>query len=233
MPTWTTGLIDDDGVSHGRALPPAIRDLQAARRGPGGDAVGCLVVSERDLGPLAAPGLPVHLAVTGGAGALEAGLRWVGDNEGRLDLRRVSVRLRGEAELAHNARRVVTVLDSVSLPDDVEVYAAPPAPSVGDQPSPAWLAALDVLAAREVGVRLPADASWSLAAVDAALDREQPLVVEADDPVAALALVRRALDGEPPADDWLVADPDLAQRTRRWCRAVVVPDTAAALTRLP
>lgn len=231
MPTWTTGLIDDDGVSHGRALPPAIRDLQAARRGPGGDAVGCLVVSERDLGPLAAPGLPVHLAVTGGAGALEAGLRWLGDNEGRLDLRRVSLRLRGEAELAHNARRVVTVLDSVSLADDVEVYAAPPDPL--GEPSPAWLAALDVLAAREVGVRLPADAPWSLAAVDAALDREQPLVVDAADPTAALALVRRALDGEPPADDWLAADPDLAQRTRRWCRAVVVPDVAAALAHLP
>lgn len=231
MPSWTTGLIDDDSVSRGRALPPAIRELQAARRGPQGDAVGCLVVSERDLGPLAAPGLPVHLAVTGGAGALEAGLRWVADNEGRLDLRRVSVRLRGEAELAHNARRVVTVLDSVSLPADVEVYAAPPAPD--GEPSRAWLAALDVLAEREVGVRLPVDEAWSLTAADAALDREQPLAVDADDPTRALALVRHALDGEAPADGWLAADPDLAQRTRRWCCAVLVPDAATALTRLP
>lgn len=232
MPSWTTGLLDDDSVHRGRALPPAIRDLQAARRSPGGEAVGCLVVSERDLGPLAAPGLPVHLAVTGGAGALEAGLRWVADHgDDRLHLRRVSVRLRGEADLAHNARRVVTVLDSVSLPDDVEVYAAPPAPE--GEPSPAWLAALDELAAREVGVRLPTDAPWALAAVDAALDREQALALDSDDPVAALALVRRALDGEPPADGWLAADPDLAARTRRWCRVVLVPDLGAALTHLP
>ncbi|GAB3992648.1 hypothetical protein [Nocardioides marmoraquaticus] len=231
MPSWTTGLLDDDSVSGGRALPPAIRDLQAVRRSSGGEAVGCLVVSERDLAPLAAPGLPVHLAVTGGAGALEAGLRWVADNPGRLELRRVSVRLRGEAELAHNARRVVTVLDSVALDDAVEVYAAPPDP-LGD-PSPAWLAALDELAAREVGVRLPADAPWALAAVDAALDREQALALDADDPVAALALVRHALDGEAPADGWLAADPDLAARTRRWCRVVITPDLVTSLSHLP
>lgn len=238
---WSTGLLDDAAVlpPTSRPLAPTVRAHHDVRRGDRGSLVGALCTTEQELPHLATGDLPVHLAVTGGAGALEAALRWVsGPGSDRVTVRRVSVRLRGEQSgpgLTHNARRVVTVLDSVQLPDDVAVYAAPPEPLGG--PSPAWLAALDELAAREIGLLLPATAPWTASALDAALDRELPLAFEARtaaDVVAALVGVRTALDGAPPPDGWLgdTADADLPQRTRRWCRAVLVPDVAQVIAEL-
>ncbi len=229
MTSWTSGLLDDAAVPSGRALAPALQAHQAARRGPGGDAVGAFCVTEQELTHLRTDDLHVHLAVTGGAGALEAALRWTSSHPDRVLLRRVSVRLRGEETPARNARRVVAVLDSVSLDDDVEVYAAPPPGPA----SPAWLAALDELALREVGLLLE---SPEATVVDAALDRELAMVFTGrapQDAAAAMTACRTALDGEAPATDWLTADPDAAARTRRWCRAVVVPDLGAVATALP
>lgn len=244
MTSWTTGLLDDATVLTGRALPPALRAHQELRQGPDGDLLGALVVTEQELTHLRTGELPVHLAVTGGAGALEAALRWVVARPDQVTLRRVSVRLRGEETPARNAQRVVTVLDSVDLPGDVEAYAAPAPGPV----SPAWLAALDELAAREVGLLLDCDRletsgtiSGTDPVVDAALDRELAMVFRggassgADDVTAAMSVVRHALDGEPPPDGWLAGedgDPDLAGRTRRWCRGVLVPDPAAVVARL-
>lgn len=237
MTSWTTGLLDDAAVLSGRALPPALRAHQELRRGARGDTLGTLVVTEQELTHLRAGDLPVHLAVTGGAGALEAALRWAVARPGEVSLRRVSVRLRGEETPARNAQRVVAVLDSVDLPGEVEVYAAPPPGPV----SPAWLAALDELAAREVGLLLDCDrleTAGTDPVVDAALDRELAMVFRgggSDDVTAAMTGVRRALDGEPPPDGWLAGeggDPDLAERTRRWCRAVLVPDAAGVVEQL-
>ncbi|WP_030484881.1 hypothetical protein [Nocardioides aequoreus] len=230
MTSWTAGLLDDAAVLSGRALAPALQAHHAVRRGPGGEAVGAFCVTERELTHLRTDDLPVHLAITGGAGALEAALRWTTGNPGRVSLRRVSVRLRGEETPARNARRVVAVLDSVELDDDVEVYAAPPPGPV----SPAWLGALDELALREVGLLL--DGPPDPGVVDAALDRELAMVVTADSPddvVAALTTCRTVLDGAAPAPDWLTTDPDAAARTRRWCRALVVPDLPSAERSLP
>lgn len=236
MPTpesaWTDQLLDDGAALAGRPIPPAVKAFAELRGGPHGPVAGAFCVTERDLASLRTGPLPLHLAVTGGAGALEAALRWVTDQEpGRVALRRVSVRLRGEEAPGRNARRVVAVLDSVPLPEDVEVVAAPSDP--GGDLSPAWTTALDELAMREVGVMLPAAAPWTPGAVDAALDRELALVFEAgsgEDVVTALTTVRTALDGSPPPADWLASD--LAVRTRRWCRAVVVPDVPAAAAAL-
>lgn len=242
MPTpesaWTDQLLDDGSVLAGRPLPPAVKAFGELRDGTHGAAAGALCVTERDLATLRTGALPLHLAVTGGAGALEAALRWVaGQDPGRVTLRRVSARLRGEEAPGRNARRIVAVLDSVPLPEGVEVAVAPTAPSAHADPtetlSPSWAAALDELALREVGVVLPAAAPWTAAAVDAALDRELPLVFEAadaDDVVAALGTVRTVLDGTPPPADWLSSD--LAVRTRRWCRAALVPDAAATAAAL-
>lgn len=234
MPTpesaWTDELLDDGATLAGRPLPPAVKAFAELREGPHGAATGALCVTERDLASLRTGPLPLHLAVTGGAGALEAALRWVTSQEpGRVALRRVSVRLRGEEAPGRNARRVVAVLDSVALPEDVDVVAAPAGPADPDGGlSPAWASALDELAMREVGVMLPAAAPWTPGAVDSALDRELPMVFEAgsdEEVVTALTTVRTALDGAPPPAGWLTSD--LAVRTRRWCRAVVVPDVPA------
>lgn len=237
MTSWTTGLLDDAALLAGRALPAALQAHQSVRRDPHGDALGALVVSEQELTHLRTGELPVHLAVTGGAGALEAALRWCAARPGQVSLRRVSVRLRGEETPARNAQRVVAVLDSVDLPDAVEAYAAPPPGPV----SPAWLATLDELAMREVGLLLDGGeepGGAQAAVVDAALDRELPLVFTgrgAADVTAAMTLVRATLDGEPPPDGWLATesgDADLALRTRRWCRGVLVPDAGAAVSGL-
>lgn len=235
MTSWTAGLLDDAAVLSGRALAPALQAHHVVRRGPGGEKVGAFCVTEHELAHLRTGELPLHLAVTGGAGALEAALRWATAHPDRIALRRVSVRLRGEETPARNARRVVAVLDSIapgslgSLGGDVEVYAAPPPGPV----TPAWLGAIDELALQGIGVLLDAP---DPAVLDAALDRELAMVLAAPSPedvAAAMTACRTALDGEPPAADWLTADPDAAARTRPWCRALVVPDLAAAEASLP
>lgn len=236
---WSQTILDDGSLlglpgPAAAALPRTLRAHAAAREAAGGDSVAALAVSEHDLTHLGTGDLPLHLAVSGGAGALEAALRWATEQGSeRVTLRRVSVRMRGEADLAHQARRILTVLDSVTLPDDLAVHAAPPEPTGGL--SPAWLSALDELATREVGLLLPARAPWTGAAVDAALDRELPMAFtgeSAEDVVTAMTTVRTQLAGEPPPEDWLREDPELAARTRRWCTAVVVPDLGAVLAGL-
>lgn len=241
--SWRQRLLDDAAV-----LPP--RDLLLARalgahaplrRGPQGDAVGGFTVTDRELPHLRTGDLPVHLRVTGGAGMLEAALRSLATSD--LHVRRVEIALRDEADLAHNARRVVQVLDVTDAPDDLAVHVA--LPVLAAEPTAGWLGALDELAARELGVLLPhAPTRGTAEAVEAALDRELPIALVGtglDDALTALRSVRVALDGdgveavtaalgEPDvAATWVRDEPDAAARTRRWCVSVAVPDLGGAL----
>ena len=140
-------------------------------------------VKVADLAKLATEpdSLAVNLVVTGGAGAIEPAVTWVGRSEG-LELRAVEFALRDEEDLAHNAGRLVKVVDSLGEAlDDVPVFAEPPIPQ--GMPSHGWLAALDELAAREISLKfrtgglsddLFPTSSQLASCIEASLDRELP-----------------------------------------------------------
>ena len=123
----------------------------------------------------------MNLVVTGGAGAIEPAVTWVGRSEG-LELRAVEFALRDEEDLAHNAGRLIKVVDSLGEAlDDVPVFAEPPIPQ--GMPSHGWLAALDELAAREISLKfrtgglsddLFPTSSQLASCIEASLDRELP-----------------------------------------------------------
>ena len=125
--------------------------------------------------------LSVNLVVTGGAGAIEPAVTWLGRAEG-VSLRAVEFALRDEDDLSHNARRLIHVVDSLEEQlDDVTVYAEPP--MLRGEPTHGWLSALDELAAREISLKFRTGGltedlfpgSPDLAScLEAALDRELP-----------------------------------------------------------
>jgi hypothetical protein len=240
VPRFLTAFVDDAAI-----FPPGNAPLEQAVADHGehhaegyGELVGGFVVSDikiADLAPLASPGghgesrpLEVNVVVTGGAGAIAPAVTWATRAEG-LSLRALEFTLRDEEDLAHNARRLVSVVDS--LPDELEgvvVYAEPP--TLHSAPSAGWFAALDELAAREIHLKLrDVDAT----AIEAALDRELPFkcVGAVDDRfVQVLAATRASLDGatkpdvqevleqEDPTElaKGMLEDPERAARTRRW-----------------
>ena len=239
MPRFLTALVDDAAI-----FPPATIPLEQAvsdhdeHRTEGYDGlVGGFVVSDTKIADLAAlttggraesGPLDVNLVVTGGAGAVGPAVTWVIRAPG-LSLRAVEFALRDEEDLAHNARRLVSVVDS--LEDELEgvvVYAEPPA--LNTPPGAGWFSALDELAAREIHLKLR---DVEATAIEAALDRELPFkcVGAVDDRfVQVLAATRASLDGATTAEvqevleradpselaNRLLDDPDLAARTRRW-----------------
>ncbi|MET0999399.1 MAG: hypothetical protein ABWX73_11825 [Marmoricola sp.] len=186
VPEFLRAFVDDAAI-----FPPASTDLVQAVEDHGthraseyADLVGGFLVSDvkvADLANAVVDPLAVNLVVTGGAGAIEPAVTWVSRSEG-LDLRAVEFALRDEDDLAHNARRLVQVVDSLDeMLDDVTIFAEPP--MVRGAPSHGWLAALDELAAREIALKfrtggLSADlfpGSADLAVcLEAALDRELP-----------------------------------------------------------
>lgn len=182
------GLIDDAAI-----FPPGNADLADAvpaharhAVGPHGSLVGPFVCSDRRLPELSRlleatpPDRPLSLAlvVIGGAGAIEPALTWA-DRDPHLDVRAIETALRDEDDLAHNAARVVTVLD-VALPDDVDAYVE--LPQLGaDGPTPGWLRAADAIAEADhrmkfrTGGEAPEAHPSEIAlatAIDAALDRQ-------------------------------------------------------------
>ena len=197
-PAFLSAFVDDAAM-----FPPASTPLEVAvaehrvhRTGEYAALVGGFVVSDVKVADLAAvldegtkgrdhpaerTDLAVNLVVTGGAGAIEPAVTWVSRSEG-MTLRAVEFALRDEDDLAHNARRLVRVVDSLEeMLEDVTVFAEPPA--LHDTPSHGWLAALDELAAREINLKfrtggLTADLFPSPRAlatcIAAALDRELP-----------------------------------------------------------
>jgi hypothetical protein len=234
VPSYLRAFVDDAAV-----FPPGNAPLEQAvgehadhRGSEYGELVGGFVVSDikiADLAPLVTTGpVEVNLVVTGGAGAIPPAVTWVSRAEG-LSLRALEFTLRDEDDLAHNARRLVSVVDS--LADELEgvvVYAEPP--TLHSSPSAGWFSALDELAAREIHLKLR-DVDGT--AIEAALDRELPFkcVGAVDDRfMQVLAATRASLDGATghdvqevleQADPTELAvglreDPDRAMRTRRW-----------------
>ena len=194
IPAYLTSFVDDAAIfPPGNApLEQAVADHVDHRDEAYADLVGGFVVSDVKVADLSsvveerAPAsvskpLDVNLVVTGGAGAIEPAVTWV-SRSGGLSLRAVEFALRDEEDLAHNAQRLIQVVDSLGDQlDDVVVYAEPPVPA--GSPSHGWLAALDEFAARELRLKFrtggaTADlfpTSGQLAGcIEAALDRELP-----------------------------------------------------------
>ena len=198
-PLWLQAFVDDAAIFPPARTPldQAVTEHAAHRSAEYADLVGGFVVSDVKVADLAnsvveeraqrasrnhvdAP-LAVNLVVTGGAGAIEPAVTWVGRSEG-LELRALEFALRDEEDLSHNAGRLVTVVDSLGeVLDDVTVYAEPPIPQ--GMPSHGWLAALDELAAREISLKfrtggltddLFPTSSQLASCIESALDRELP-----------------------------------------------------------
>jgi len=184
-------LVDDAAVfPPGNApLPEAVTAHDGHRGAEHADLVGPFVVDDVRLPRLGeltegrAEPLPVTVVVTGGAGAIGPAATWAA-RTGSLVLRGLEIALRDEADLGHNARRVVTAVDQLVadgvLDEDVPVYVEPPALR-GREPSPTWLSALDEIAGMDHRVKFrtggaDADAFPSAAdlaaCIGAALDRE-------------------------------------------------------------
>ena len=187
-PLWLQAFVDDAAIFPPASTPleQAVTEHAAHRSSEYADLVGGFVVSDVKVADLAklATGpdpLAVNLVVTGGAGAIEPAVTWVGRSEG-LELRAVEFALRDEEDLAHNAGRLVKVVDSLGEAlDDVPVFAEPPIPR--GMPSHGWLAALDELAAREISLKfrtgglsddLFPTSSQLASCIEASLDRELP-----------------------------------------------------------
>ncbi len=220
---------------------------------PAQAAVGAWVVPDDRLPGLGDDwaGVPLHLAVGGGAGALGPALTWAARTPGRLAA--VGLTLRDEADLAHNARRVLAALDEArlagTLDDDVLVVVTPP-PVRAPAQSAGWLGALDELATAELHLGLRCDgpaaqvAGEVADALEAALDRELAMVclgtsgpLTGDGPgdglgwAHVLRAVRASLDGDdvrgtltaPGTDPVADLDDDALTRTRRWLPAAVLP----------
>ena len=182
------GLVDDAAIFPpgnaplADAVPAHVRHAASSY----GFVVGPFVCSDRALPDLsrlleAEPPeqpLPLTLVVVGGAGAIEPALTWAG-RDPYLDVRAVESALRDEDDLAHNAARVVTVLD-LALPDGVDAYVELPR-LTGPEPTAGWLNAADAVA--EAGHRLKfrtggeskeahPDETELATVIDAALDRQ-------------------------------------------------------------
>jgi len=184
-------LVDDAAIfPPGNApLPEAVEAHDGHGDSEHADLVGPFVVDDVRLPRLGeltqgrADPLAVTVVVTGGAGAIGPAATWAARTES-LTLRGLEVALRDEADLAHNARRVVTAVDQLVtdgvVDEELPVYVEPPALR-GRQPSPTWLAALDEVAAMDHRLKFrtggaDADAFPSAAdlaaCIGAALDRE-------------------------------------------------------------
>jgi len=194
-PLWLQAFVDDAAIFPPARTPldQAVAEHVAHRSAEYAGIVGGFVVSDVKVADLAKvvsrrslalapqPPMSVNLVVTGGAGAIEPAVTWVGRSEG-LELRALEFALRDEDDLAHNAGRLVRVVDSLGeARDDIPVFAEPPIPQ--GTPSDGWLAALDELAAREISLKfrtgglsddLFPTSSQLAVCIEAVLDRELP-----------------------------------------------------------
>jgi len=195
FPAFLRAFVDDAAIFPPASieLEQAVAEHRAHRSSEYADLVGGFVVSDVRTADLAnvvsrrsqtlppQPPIGVSLVVTGGAGAIEPAVTWVSRSDG-VDLQAVEFALRDEDDLAHNARRLVRVVDSLDEAlDDVRVFAEPP--MLRGAASHGWLSALDELAAREIALKFrtggltddlfPSSAMLATC-IEASLDRELP-----------------------------------------------------------
>ncbi|WP_139979597.1 hypothetical protein [Nocardioides litoris] len=181
---------------------------------PESPLAGMLAVPDTDLPTVAHAG-PVRVVVTGGAGQVAGPVAWCAEHG--LALGRLDVTVRDLDDPAGATQRLLTV--TTDLPGETELHVRLAGPV-----TPAWLRALDLLAEVEAVVALPLDGTAVEERVDAALDRELPVSLvggSTDAAVDGLTTTARL---------WGDAD-DLAAG-RRWCRAWLADDAAAAVTQL-
>lgn len=187
VPAFLDDFVDDAALllPADASIDRAVAAHRAHHAGEYAALVGGFLVRDVQVAELAAavarapgPSLAVNLVVTAGAGGIEPAVTWVRRSEG-LELRAIEFALRDEDDLAHNAERLVRVVDSLGAAlDGVTVFAEPPMPP--GSLSKGWLAALDELAAREISLNFPAGgpspdqpaAARLATCIEAALDRE-------------------------------------------------------------
>ncbi len=147
------GFVDDAAMfPPGNAAPQeAVEAHRRYRAQPIGPLLGPLLCADTRLPEVTAAlsgtrhqtPVPLGVVVTGGAGAIGPALRWA-SGAPRATLTSVETALRDEDDLAHNARRVVTVLSN-ELPAEATAFIE--VPRIGSRsPSPTWESALDVIA---------------------------------------------------------------------------------------
>lgn len=253
------GLLDDAAIFPPGNLPleRALAEHREHRATEYAGLVGPLVVGDGrlpdllellDPPPEDEPPLAVTVVVSGGAGAIEGAARWA-SRASTVLLGSVEVALRDEEDLAHNARRILAMTDS--LTDELDgVDLVVEMPRVHGLPGPTWLAALDELASREATVKfrtggvepglVPAPEELA-ACLDAALDRELSFKCTAglhralrhrDEATGewrhgflnVLAATRATLEGDSAAEVLSATEPDrvlprLASSARRWFRS--------------
>jgi hypothetical protein len=279
VPAYLHGLVADAPTA-----PPAgtaghgtdrwlVEALTADRRLTVPELLGPFVVDDRTLagleravGTAVRDGVadlddPLHvgLVVTGGAGALGPAARRA--ESGSLSLDTLHTSLRDPDDVVGNARRVVAAVDAAldagDLDDGVGVHVALPAPDRTGA-SRDWLAALDVLAARDLGVTFaPAElgAAGLATCLGAALDRELRFTCAGGSPRAVtgtagvgfldvLVATRTCLDGAAAADVAAVlqetdparllahADGTGLASARRWFTSTASSDLAASVADL-
>lgn len=257
---WLDGFLDDASTFPPSSVPldAAVGRYRAHQQAEYARLVGSLVVPDLkiadlidvldDLDDPSETALPVTLLVTGGAGAVASAVRWACRSP-LVELSGLELALRNEEDLAHNAQRFVAALEACE--DDVsQIPTSVLLPGLTGEPTYGWLAALDVVAGADLGLRLRADAGPEAlsSTIDAALDRELPMrcsgvpsaltTGEGDlGFVNLLRAVRGCLDGEDvlallrePSVDALLADFDTdgLQRARRWLTGVSTPNLLEA-----
>jgi len=175
---WS-GLVDDAAVfpPGDASLPDAVAAYVARRSEWYADVVGPLVVRDTDL-PDVPVGVPVSVVLTGGAGAV-AGVARLAASKGHT-LVGLEAAVRDLDDLAGNVRRITAAVDAARAEghlDETAVHVELPQA----EPTPAWLAAADEVAAAEhhlklrtggVEAHLFPSAATVAAWIDAALDRE-------------------------------------------------------------
>jgi hypothetical protein len=173
------GLVDDAAIfpPGDASLPDALAAYQHRRTEWYADLVGPLVVRDTDLHNVP-PDLPVSVVLTGGAGAVQ-GVAALAVKKGHL-LVAVEAAARDLDDLAGNVRRINAAVDAArdtGALSAAEVYVELPQ----TDPTPAWLAAADVVAEAEhhlklrtggIDAHLFPTAATVAAWIDAALDRE-------------------------------------------------------------